>query len=189
VRHVLWTPQAGAGLEHLQLSERYPHVFADSLLIGADEGEPYRLRYRITCDDNWRAIYVHLALIGEDKPILEITVTGNGQWTDAQGRHLTEFDGCIDIDITATPFTNTLPIRRLGLQPGESADIDVVYINVPELTIERSRQRYTCLRSGTTGSTYRFQTLDYEFAADITVDQHGLVLDYPGLFRRVLIAQ
>ena len=37
--------------------------------------------------------------------------------------------GCKYVDISETPFTNTLVIRRLGLTPGESADISVPYFD------------------------------------------------------------
>jgi hypothetical protein len=47
-------------------------------------------------------------------------------------------------------------------------------------------QRYTCLEKSDRGGLYRFLSLDGEFTADLPVDAGGLVLDYPGLFRRVL---
>ena len=88
---------------------------------------------------------------------------------------------CTDIDIAVTPFTNTLPIRRLNLEVGEAAEIDVVYVTVPDLTLSPAPQRYTRLDD----RIYRFESLDSGYTADITVDDHGLVTDYPGLFRRV----
>jgi len=33
--------------------------------------------------------------------------------------------------------------------------------------------------------TYRFVSLDGGFSAELPVDQDGLIMDYPGLFRRV----
>ena len=54
-----------------------------------------------------------------------------------------ELRDCIDVDITATPFTNTLPINRLRLAPGQSADISVVYVTTPGLDISVSAQRYS----------------------------------------------
>ena len=89
----------------------------------------------------------------------------------------------IDVDITATPFTNTLPIRRLNLSAGQSADITVAYIDVPSLTVTADPQRYTCLEPM---RRYRFESLDSDFMREIEVDEHGLVVLYPDLFRRVL---
>jgi hypothetical protein len=32
---------------------------------------------------------------------------------------------------------------------------------------------------------FRFESPAFDFTADLTVDEDGLVIDYPGLFRRV----
>ena len=96
--------------------------------------------------------------------------------------------GCLDVDISATPFTNTLPIRRLALQPGSSATLSMVYIAVPRMQVEVTQQRYTCLEVAPSGGRYRFESLRNgvsSFTAELPVDRDGLVVDYPGLFRRV----
>jgi hypothetical protein len=46
-------------------------------------------------------------------------------------------------------------------------------------------QRYSCLRSGTDHHLLRYEATDGSFAAEIQVDQEGLVLDYPGIARRL----
>ncbi|WP_366915093.1 putative glycolipid-binding domain-containing protein [Chryseobacterium sp.] len=43
-----------------------------------------------------------------------------------------EFNEFLFIDICVTPFTNTLPINNLLLDIGQSASIDVLYINILE---------------------------------------------------------
>ncbi len=90
--------------------------------------------------------------------------------------------GCIDVDIQATPITNTLPIRRLDLKAGESMEIRLCYISMPDLIVSAASQRYTALDPG---SLYRFESLEDGFTADLPVDQDGFVLDYPGLFKRL----
>ena len=97
-----------------------------------------------------------------------------------------ELDGCIDVDISATPFTNTLPIRRIHWQVGQSEVFKMVYILVPDLTVNVMRQRYTCVEKTEQGATFRYENVDDDFKADITVDQDGLVVHYPGLFERVV---
>jgi hypothetical protein len=90
--------------------------------------------------------------------------------------------GAIDVDLTATPFTNTLPVRRLELRNGQAEVIAVVYVEIPSLTVVARRQRYTCLEPG---RRYRFESLESGFTREIEVDDDGLVRTYPGLFRRV----
>jgi hypothetical protein len=79
-----------------------------------------------------------------------------------------------------TPFTNTLAIRRLGLKVGQAAEIKVAYVLVPELRLRAAPQRYTRLAE----RRWRFDGLDLDFTADLTVDADGFVVEYPGLFRR-----
>jgi len=90
----------------------------------------------------------------------------------------------LDIDISHTPFTNTLPIHRLALTPGESADLLVAYITVPDLSVRPVQQRYTCLSHTTSGGVYRYEGLESNFTADLLVDAQGLVVDYPGIWKR-----
>ena len=52
----------------------------------------------------------------------------------------------------------------------------------PRLAVTPQDQRYTAL---TPGSLYRFESPGSGFTADLPVDEDGLVLDYPGLFRRL----
>ena len=46
-----------------------------------------------------------------------------------------------------------------------------------------AEQRYTCLERGETGGRYRYESGD--FSVDLPVDADGLVVDYPGYWRRV----
>ena len=101
---------------------------------------------------------------------------------DASAAVLPKLRGAIDVDISATPFTNTLPIRRLSMRLGQSEEILAVYVQVPSLAVSTDRQRYTCLEAG---KRYRYESVDSDFTRDIEVDEHGLVVNYPGLFRRV----
>jgi hypothetical protein len=89
------------------------------------------------------------------------------------------------VDLLPTPFTNTLPIRRLRLAVGDSREILVAYVTVPGLELSAARQRYTRLEPRDGRDVYRFEGLGSGFVAEVTVDAEGLVVDYPGLFRRV----
>ena len=189
-RDVIWASEAGPGCEHLRLALCPAAPFADGLIVGVADDRPLRLRYGVWCDERWRAREVRLAVVNPNACEVIVRADGEGHWATDAGQPLPALDGCVDVDISATPFTNTLPIRRLGLRPGESAEIAVAYVAAPALTIEAVRQRYTCLAAGPDGVRYRYESLPAErspteFAAELTVDADGLVIDYPGLFRRV----
>jgi hypothetical protein len=107
----------------------------------------------------------------------------NGEWYDAQIEELPELKGCVDIDFEMTPFTNTLPIRRAPLAIGETRKFLMAYIPADTLEPYPDEQVYTRLSE----RVYRFENGEGAgyFTADITVDEDGLVVDYPGLFERV----
>lgn len=184
-RDVLWTPWEGPGIEHLRLSSTPGgDMLADGLVVGVGEdGAPFRARYTAQCDAQWRVRAVRVDMLDEANRRLDLYSDGAGHWTDDAGAELPGLVGCFDIDISATPFTNTLPIRRLALAPGAAADITVVYIELPALTVRPEMQRYTCLAADL--PRYRFEARASGFTADLPTDADGLVLDYPGLFRRI----
>ena len=181
----MWIPWEGPGLEHLRLvTSDGGGVVANGLVIGLEAGLPFRIGYEIRCDGLWRVREVRVAAPDSERPVLELLTDGEGRWKRRGGESMPELDGCIDVDISATPFTNTLPIRRLRLKDGESEELAVAYILVPELLVGPERQRYGCLEARADGGLYRFEALPSGFTAELPVDADGLVLDYPGLFRR-----
>jgi hypothetical protein len=152
---------------------------ADAVCVPGDAG--FATRFRIRLDAAWRCRELEVEVVGGERA-LRLRGDGHGRWTDEAGAALPALTGAIDVDLPVTPFTNTLPIRRLRLAAGASAEIAVVYVRPPELTVELDRQRYTCL---TPLRRYRYEAVDDSFATEIEVDERGLVVTYPGLFRRV----
>jgi hypothetical protein len=183
-REVMWAPWEGPGLEHLRLVTSDSGVVATGLVIGLEAGRPFRIGYEVRCDGLWRVREVRAAAPDSERPVLELLADGEGGWKRRGGEPVPELDGCIDVDISATPFTNTLPIRRLGLEPGQSEELTVTYVRVPELLVGPERQGYRSLEERRSGGLYRFEALPSGFTAELPVDADGLVLDYPGLFRR-----
>jgi hypothetical protein len=182
----MWAPWSGPGLEHLHIAQDdRDGVVADSVIVGIEEGKPFRARYVVRCDARWRVRAVHLDPLDDTGRQVDLSADGEGRWTDPEGDPVSLLDGCLDVDISATPFTNTLPIRRLALRPGQSVELAVAYIAVPSLEVSRDPQRYTCLDPGPAGGRYRYESLDSPFTAELPVGPDGLVLDYPELFRRV----
>ena len=87
------------------------------------------------------------------------------------------------LDEAVASFTKVLELNPE--YPAAHEDLAVVYLAVPELALEPAQQRYTCLEKSPTGGLYRFESLASGFQVDLPVDADGLVLDYPGVFRRV----
>ena len=89
--------------------------------------------------------------------------------------------GAVDVDLTGSPLTNTLPIRRLGLigaEVGVAHRISVAWVLLPSLEIVQADQIYSALGEG------RVRFANETFSADLVVDAEGFVVDYPGLAKR-----
>ena len=187
-RDIYWAPWSVPGLEHLHLRLGERGATADGMILRLHEGTAIRARYRVEADATWHTRMVQLAVQYPDPCNLQLEGDGDGHWR-RDGESATEFDGCLDVDIQVTPFTNTLPIRRLGLGLGDRAPIRVVYLALlPALALHRAEQRYTCLDRLAHGGIYRYESIRgnaVSFAADLPVDSDGVVHDYPGQFRRV----
>jgi hypothetical protein len=184
-RTICWTPiwnkrREGIGLEHLVLTERA----ADSVVLAFDETHgPFRLTYRLTWDESWQLREADLFVATERATqSLHLRADGRGRWKHGDGRAIDELAGCVDIDIWPTPFTNSFPIRREPMSVGERRQFRMAWVFAPDLTVHPQPQAYTRLADG----LYLFESLDGSgFKAELPVDEDGMVLDYPDLFRRV----
>ena len=90
--------------------------------------------------------------------------------------------GAFDVDLTGSPLTNTLPIRRLNLlkaQTGVAHRLSVAWVILPSLEVVQADQIYTSMGDGLV--RYATET----FSADLVVDDDGFVADYPGLAKRI----
>jgi hypothetical protein len=142
--------------------------------------EPTEVRYTIECDRAWRTrqVGVELASDGEGAK-LRLSANAAGQWLRGGSEPLDLRDGVFDVDLGVSPITNTLPIRRLGLDVGQSASIAVAWVRFPSLEVVRSVQGYERIAP----NVYRFT--DDSFEADLVVDDFGLVVSYPTGWERV----
>jgi len=190
----MWTPWDEPGIEHLRLAvggAATAGVVADGLIVRRWEGAPLRLRYVVRCDERWRVRELRCERLGASSadgasaPAIHLLADGLGHWTTQAGDPQPDLDGCVDVDIMATPFTNTLPIRRLAWTPGASQQIAVVYVSVPDLTVIRMAQRYTCVERTASGGVYRYESVASGYTALLPVDALGLVMEYPQVWRRV----
>ncbi|HEU4540033.1 MAG TPA: putative glycolipid-binding domain-containing protein [Jiangellaceae bacterium] len=161
------------GMEHTKVRANEQGVWADGALIAVVDEQPVRVNYRIECDPSWRPVSVTVELHGQ--PALSLRRSAS-RWYDGDGQERPDLDGCLDVDIALTPFTNTIPIRRLALDVGDSADLNIVYIHpVTAVDVSAQRQTYTRTETG-----WRYES--GSFRADLLVDADGVVLDYSGLW-------
>lgn len=182
---VRWAGWNGEGLDHCLFLLDSDGLCLEGLAIGASDACAYAVRYKVRTDAALRTRDVVVSFVGG--PDLWIVADGMGTWKDGRtGTAIEALAGCIDVDIAATPATNTLPILRSGLAVGKSADIVAAYLSTsssPGAGIDPIAVRQCYTRLG--HDRYRYESLASGFTAEMEVDQNGLVKDYPGAFRRV----
>jgi hypothetical protein len=172
-----WAAMQEPGLEHVIVRSTDSGMRAESQLIIAED-DPFRASYELDCDAAWRVRSLSARVItSAGTRELALSVDSDGRWR-VDGRLRPDLDGCVDLDINRTPLTNTLPIRRLSWSPGVPVDLSIAYVSLPELVVRAVQQRYTRLDEG----CYRYES--GSFRADLPVDLHGFVIDYPGLWQR-----
>lgn len=169
--NVTWMGLAEPSVERCRVEESRVGVRVESVIERADGTWSYALR----ADLSWR--FERIEITDGDRALLVVR--------DAAGWHVggsarTDLAAGREIDLSASPLSNTLPIRRLALAVGESADIVTAYIAIPELTVIPDPQRYT----RQSADTWLYESRDSDFCRTITVDAAGLVVTYPGLFAR-----
>jgi uncharacterized protein len=146
------------------------------------EGEPCRLEYQVTCDEEWLTRHAQVGgWIGGHRIAHEVTVAPDRRWR-LDGRECPAVAGCADIDLSFSPATNLLPIRRLRLEIGAAAPVRAAWLRFPECTLEPLEQRYH------RGSEWRYhyESGSGEFRAELGVSPIGFVIQYPGLWQQEL---
>jgi uncharacterized protein len=183
-RTVMWMQWNNLGMEQLHIEDGEASIVADGVVVGVKDGRPFRVRYRVDTQQSWQIERLKVESLDPEGRVLVLSTDGTGQWWNNDSL-VSELEGCIDVDLSATPFTNTLAIKRLALQPGESRDLSVAYIAIPEMEIRSVPQRYTCLEINSQGGIYKYEGRWRGFSVELLVDRDGLVIEYPKTFRRI----
>jgi hypothetical protein len=178
--NILWTGREYYSLENCLVNTTPTGSIITSTIVGRYGEKIYQVEYTIKTNPRWETVSLQLTYQHSDfKEHFLLEGDGKGNWR-MNGKEEEQFKDCIDVDIAVTPFTNTLPINRLRLQEGQSHEIQVIYFDILEQQIRPVRQQYTRVAD----KTYHYENIPNDFEANITVDERGLVVDYPSLFVR-----
>jgi hypothetical protein len=143
--------------------------------LSVGEVEPYAVSYEWQLDAQWRTVWLRVLVEGEDERSLLIERIGPSAWrVDEEERP--DLFGCVEVDLSITPFCNGLALRHLD----GDGEFTALYVAFPELAVQPSVQRYEKLGE----RQYRYIDLGAAagFEATLEFDAKGFVTRYEGLF-------
>jgi hypothetical protein len=175
---------AREGFEVVSVTVGRTDVRAHGQTAAVEDGQAWSVRYVITLDEAWHTRHAQvwgLSAMGERDVIVEID--GAGRWR-VNGHLRPDLDGCLDVDLESSAWTNMIPVRRMGLGVGEAAEAPAVYLRAVDLTVERLEQTYRRLPSDDGLQRYDYRAPAFDFESRLVYDEAGLLLDYPGIASR-----
>jgi uncharacterized protein len=188
-RSLIWRALDGLGMEHCELIQADPdHIHLKGCVIAVQNDVPLKSFYSVAMNAKWMTRHVQ---VSHENGVLMLFVR-EGRWFVSDHDHrsqkveeneLPTLAGCIDVDLGLTPATNTLPIRRLQLEIGETATLRAAWVKFPSLEIAPLEQRYERLSE----FSYRYSSTN--FTALLEVDELGLVIRYEGGWERIAVSR
>lgn len=176
----LWQWLQNPGLERFEFSRIGDEWLFRGTILTLAGNAATEAKYEIACDRSFRTRRANVSVRdATGERTLQIT-TENGRWFE-NGRETQTVNGAIDIDLGWSPSTNTLPIKRLKLEIGQSSgEFMAAWVRFPELTLQPLLQEYRRLAD----LHYRYSSRGGAFVANLIVDNDDLVVDYEGFWLR-----
>ena len=133
----------------------------------------------MVCDDAWRTVSARVAGWVDITPIEVVILADTTRSWTLNGRPCPEVQGCEDIDLSFSPATNLLPIRRARLGVGARVSVRAAWLRFPVIALESLDQTYERVSE----SQYRYKSRGGSFVAMLETNALGLVTHYPGLWQ------
>ena len=196
-RTVVWVKDDPFGVEFAEIGIGEELLTAKGVAVGTAP-VPYRLVYELETDAGFVTTRLRVTSRGEGwRRRLDLGRGDDGAWSidsdeegdvdlPPAGGDPAQLAAAMDCDLGLSPVTNMMPIlRHRLLDSGGPIELTMAWIAVPGLAVQADGQRYSHLRSSADHHVVRFEAIDGSFAADITLDADAVVLDYPGIARRL----
>ncbi|BAP32927.1 uncharacterized protein CHSO_3890 [Chryseobacterium sp. StRB126] len=180
MKTLIWQGIAFQSLEYFNLKKNGKASVVTSKIIGCYENNMYTVEYRLIIDPDWN---IQEFTIESEINTVKNILTGKKYQDEWKINNIInpDFKDFSFIDISLTPFTNTLPINNLKLAENDTQKIKVIYIDVLSNIVKPVTQQYTRIAP----YTYHYDNLQTDFKSDIVVDENGLVVNYPKLFDKI----
>ncbi len=183
---ILWRRLDVAGHDSATIREVEGGAELRGMAVFHDESGPAALNYTVRADAAWYSTEATVeGWCGTRLVELRLRRARDGTWT-LNGAPCAAVAGCPDLDLSFSPATNLLPLRRLDLKVGQAAEVRSAWLEWPAGVLTPLVQRYG-----------RRSVTEYDYEADLPgaarfvgvlqVEPHGWVRDYAGLWQAEIL--
>lgn len=183
-----WRAHEAARMESVRVQLSGKRIKAYGRIVGGacDAHPAFSASYDLVTDENGATKRLAMTVtLAERERQISFARDEENMWLvrDQQNQlKRATFDGALDVDVVLSPFFNTLPIRRAGLnEHSDSISVPVVYVRLPEFSVEQATISYAGGGPGSDGIKLHSPVAE----TTITVDADGFIIDYPGLAARI----
>jgi hypothetical protein len=197
-RAAAWVKNDPFGVEFAEIAIRRDRLFASGVAVGSVP-LPYRLEYELETGSGFVTEWLRVRCRGETwvrelhlhREKAALWSVGSKEDGDVDlpppGGDPAPLADALDCDLGLSPVTNMMPILRHGLlYGGGPCNFTMAWVAVPALAVRPDHQRYLHRAATSDHHVVRYEAVDGSFAADIVLDADAVVLDYPGIARRIV---
>jgi hypothetical protein len=148
------------------------------LLTGAttavEDGQSWIVDYEIRVDAGWRTRRARVTgRSGSGLRTRLLEGDGEGRWR-TDGEPAPHLDGCLDVDLESSAMTNALPVHRLALTSGATAQAPAAHVRTLDLSVERLEQQYARISNENGHQRYDYTAPAFDFSCQLLYDEAGL---------------
>jgi hypothetical protein len=179
IASALWRRIDTPGHDACRLEERPAGWRLAGAAVFLHRGEPANLSYVVNCDHAWRALDGRVVgAAGEQAVDYLIQRRGDRGWA-LNGEDVKGLDHLDDLDLSFTPATNLLQIKRIALPLGEPVRSPAAWFDFDSGALGELEQVYE--RRSERALYYRAPGVGYEGLLELAPS--GFIRLYPGLWK------
>lgn len=137
------------------------------------------LDYTVRCDENWHTISADVAGLHGDLEVRVRIEHGPEGWI-LNGVSQPDVAAADDIDLSFTPATNLMPLRRLRASGRRELRLRAAWLRYPQAVLHPLDQTYGVLKDA---GQFSYASVQTGFATTLEVDETGFVTHYPELWQ------